>query len=99
MRDWSRSLKHRKKKTRRSPSDEDLSPGTPGEAGAPVRFWLRPSTRSERRGARRALIFVEDKDGRRNGGGPQPALVAHGRLGHVAGANDLVGDAIDLLLL
>src|ERR1700739_667138 len=34
-----------------------------------------------------------------DGGGPQSTLVANGRLGDVAGAHNLVGDAVDFLLL
>jgi len=47
---------------------------------------------------RRKLVFVEDKDGSGDGGGPEAALVADRGLGDVAGAHDFVGDAIDLLL-
>ena len=43
-------------------------------------------------------LLFENQNCCRDGRGPQAALVAHGRLCHVTGADDLVGDAVDLLL-
>src|SRR5579862_9056704 len=47
----------------------------------------------------RKLPLVEDQDGGGDHGGPEAALVADGGLGDVRGANDLVGEAVNLLLL
>src|SRR5215472_746155 len=45
------------------------------------------------------LTLVKDEDGSGDNGRPQAAFVTHGRLGNVRGAHDLVGDAINFLLL
>src|SRR5579863_1749470 len=42
--------------------------------------------------------LVEDQDGGGDYGGPQAALIADGGLGDVGGADDFVGEAVDLLL-
>src|SRR5450631_588087 len=45
------------------------------------------------------LLGVEEEDGSGDGGGPATVFVTDGGLGDISGANDLVGDAVDLLLL
>src|SRR4029079_11983786 len=45
------------------------------------------------------LVLGEDQDGGGDDRGPQSALVADRGLGDVGGADDLVGDAINLFLL
>src|SRR5713226_2619578 len=45
------------------------------------------------------LVVFADEDGGAEDGGPQAALVADGRLRDVEGADDFVGDAVDLFFL
>src|SRR5580700_4223057 len=56
--------------------------------GAPFPCRRLPRSKSE---------SVEDQYSRGDHRGPQRALVAYGGLGHVGGADDFVGQAIDLL--
>src|ERR1039458_9415033 len=45
------------------------------------------------------LLVVEEEDSAGDGSGPAAVLVPNRRLGYVGGANDFVGDAIDLFFL
>src|SRR5579859_1666970 len=47
----------------------------------------------------KALVVFADEDGGAENGGPEAALVADGGLRDVHGANDFVGDAVDLFFL
>src|SRR6202034_3371535 len=47
----------------------------------------------------RPILLVQDQYRGSNGCGPLATLIADSRLGDVAGADDLVGDAVDFLFL